>query len=97
MKFIESREMRDYLREGGALPKRNGAAMACAKIAAYAPAPIEKIGLSESGSPKSRIQKLLMTADLSQFGRPVSPAHAAPHGAGRTIYRTELIRRHGRN
>ena len=38
--FMESREMRDYLREE--LPKSDWAAMACAEIVAYAPAPIEK-------------------------------------------------------
>ncbi len=38
--FIESEEMRDYLREE--LPKLRGAAMDCAQIVAFAPAPIEK-------------------------------------------------------
>lgn len=38
--FIESKEMRDYLRE--ALPKLHGVATDCAHIVAYAPAPIER-------------------------------------------------------
>lgn len=38
--FIESEEMRDYLRE--ALPKLHGVATDCAHIVAYAPAPIER-------------------------------------------------------
>lgn len=38
--FMESEEMRDYLREE--LPKFRGVAMDCAEIVAYAPAPIER-------------------------------------------------------
>lgn len=37
--FIESEELRDYLREE--LPKWGAIAMLCADIVAYAPAPIE--------------------------------------------------------
>lgn len=39
LSFIESREMRDYLRVE--LPKFKSISMFCADIVAYAPAPIE--------------------------------------------------------